>query len=398
MTLKINKIESIVIFLLVASQISTYTIFTLLFPMNDSILQIFKYLCIFLPIIYLFKGFKIEIKMLFVILVFLTSILINDIDPKFNSEIRFITWIVMIAMIGPLFYSYHLNLFKEKLLDTFMYVFMILGGISFIYWALGFPSLGRGHFSGLFGHSMVLAPISSMGVLYSIYKFYKSETIFFKYFYLILFLSNFLALVLSASRSALVAVLIALFIFLIFAKLRYKKFFLFFGVLLGVITNSLISLNLEKSNLTQSIATRGFDNTREILWHDRLLEFKNSPFFGVGFAAQDDKIDGKIGKIGSEEGVIEPGSTYLMILSMTGLLGTISIMIFFSSYIKNLKFWRNNLLKINYKILLLIFFIIHFIAEGYIFSSGSVFAFIFWLLIAVTYPNQYNNLEEGIVK
>lgn len=396
MTLKINKIESTMIFLLVASQISTYTIFTLLFPINDSILQIFKYLCMFLPTIYLFKGFKIEIKMLFVILIFLTSILINDIDPKFNSEIRFITWIVMISMIGPLFYSYHLNLFKEKLLDTFMYVFMLLGTISFIYWLAGFQSLGRGHFSGIFSHSMVLAPISSMGVLYAIHRFYKAETNFLKYFYLILFLSNFLALILSASRSALAAVLIALFIFLIFAKLKYKKYFLFFGILMGIIANSFISLNLEKSNITQSIATRGFDNTREILWHDRLLEFKNNPYFGVGFAAQDDKIKGKIGKRGSEEGVVEPGSTYLMILSMTGLLGTIAIIIFFSRYIKNLKFWKNNLLEINYKILLLTFFIIHFIAEGYIFSSGSIFAFIFWLLIANTYPNQYNNLKEGI--
>lgn len=399
MILKINKIEPLIIFLLVTSQISTYTIFTILFPINDSILQIFKYLCIFLPIIYLFKGFKIEIKMLFVILTFFISILINDIDPKFNSEIRFITWIIMISMIGPLFYSNNLNLFKEKLLDIFMYVFMILGTISFIYWLIGLQSLGRGHFSGVFGHSMVLAPISSMGVLYSIYRYYKSETNFFKYFYFILFISNFLSLVLSASRSALVAVLIALFIFLIFAKVRYKKIFFFFAVLIGIIANNFISLNLEKSNLTQSIATRGFDNTREILWHDRLLEFKSSPFFGVGFAAQNDNIDGKIGKKGSDEGVVEPGSTYLMILSMTGLVGTIAIIIFFSNYIKNLKFWRNNLLEINYKILLLIFFFIHFIAEGYIFSSGSIFAFIFWLLIAVTYPNQYNNnLKKGIIK
>lgn len=390
MTFELNKVKNSIIILLIISQLSNYTILTILFPINPVLIQLIKYTCIFLPIIYLFKGFKIEIKMLFVILVFLTSILINDIDPKFNSEVRFITWIVMIAMIGPLFYSYHLNLFKEKLLDTFMYVFMILGAISFIYWLVGFPSLGRGHFSGLFGHSMVLAPISSMGTLYAIYRFYKAETNFLKYFYLILFLSNFLALVLSASRSALVAVLIALFIFLIFAKLRYKKFFLFFGVLIGIITNSFISLNLEKSNLTQSIATRGFDNTREILWHDRLLEFKNNPFFGVGFAAQDDKIDGKIGKKGSDEGVIEPGSTYLMILSMTGLLGAFTLLIFFSKYIISLSFWKNNLFNINYKILLFIFFFVHFIAEGYIFSSGSIFAFIFWLLVASTYPNSYN--------
>ena len=256
MTFELNKVKNSIIILLIISQLSNYTILTILFPINPVLIQLIKYTCIFLPIIYLFKGFKIEIKMLFVILVFLTSILINDIDPKFNSEVRFITWIVMIAIIGPLFYSYHLNLFKEKLLDTFMYVFMILGAISFIYWLAGLPSLGRGHFSGLFGHSMVLAPISSMGTLYAIYRFYKAETNFLKYFYLILFLSNFLALVLSTSRSALVAVLIALFIFLIFAKLRYKKFFLFFGVLIGIITNSFISLNLGK--LHDSINTLSF--------------------------------------------------------------------------------------------------------------------------------------------
>lgn len=393
MILKINKIESLIIFLLVTSQISTYTIFTILFPINESILQIFKYFCIFLPLIYLSKGFKIEIKMLFVILIFLTSIVINDIDPKFNSEIRFTTWTIMIAMIGPLFFSNHLNLFKEKLLNSFMYVFMILSAISFIYWFVGIPSVGRGHFSGVFGHSMVLAPISAMGVLYSTYKIYISSISLYKYLYFVLFIFNFLSLVLSASRSALAAVIISLCVFLLFAKLKYKKIFLIIIFSIGIIANYLISFNLEKSDLTQTIATRGLDNTREILWHDRLLEFKNNPFFGVGFAAQDDKINGKIGKKGSEEGVVEPGSAYLMILSMTGLIGAIALISFFSKYFLSILFWKNNVNNINYKFLLFIFFLIHFVAEGYILSSGSIFSFIFWLLIATTYPNSFNNKE-----
>ena len=34
-----------------------------------------------------------------------------------------------------------------------------------------------------------------------------------------------------------------------------------------------------------------------------------------------------------------------------------------------------------------------FISEGYLYSSGSLMAFTFWLLIGATYPNNYNKVN-----
>jgi O-antigen ligase len=81
-----------------------------------------------------------------------------------------------------------------------------------------------------------------------------------------------------------------------------------------------------------------------------------------------------------------------MILSMTGIIGVIALLILFSRYLSQIIYLKQNL---NNPILyIFIFFLIHFISEGYIYSSGSLMAFTFWLLIGETYPNYYNKVND----
>ncbi len=173
----------------------------------------------------------------------------------------------------------------------------------------------------------------------------------------------------------------------LFTSIKYKKILLTFIIIFGFFSTQFINININNSDLTNSISNRGIDNTREELWHDRILEFNSSPFFGVGFSAQDNSLKGKLSFNISNDGKVEPGSTYLMILSMTGLLGASALIILFSKYYLYINKLRNA--TSNYFLLIFIFFLIHFIAEGYIYSSGSLMAYTFWLLIGVTYPNSY---------
>ena len=389
--IRLSKLEPIIIFLFIFTQITGLSILVYFVPGLEKILATFKYAIFLLPILYLLKGFYLEWRMLLVIIIFLITILINSIDPIFQAEYRLISWSLLIFAVGPFVFNEYLQNFRRKLLNTLLYTFMIMGSISFIWWILGLPSLGRGHFTGLFTHSMLLAPISSIGSIFAISNFISLNNIKFKFIFIFLFVSNFISLLLSASRGALAGTIIILIVFLIFSKIKFKKTLILLSIIIGFFSLQFINLNLSNNDITQKIANRGTDNTRAELWNDRLLEFSSNPIFGVGFAAQDLKLNGRIGKGANDSGSVEPGSTYLMILSMTGLIGLSSLLILFSKYLGKFKELKYSL--DNPTMLIFLFFLIHFISEGYLYSSGSLMAFTFWLLIGATYPNNYNKVN-----
>ena len=110
-------------------------------------------------------------------------------------------------------------------------------------------------------------------------------------------------------------------------------------------------------------------------WEARMAEFASSPVFGVGFSAQDPNGNDAYDKV---TGTIEPGSSWLCILSMTGVIGLILILgILFSPFI----YLRDHPTPYNTLLFgLFVFFCVAFIAEGYIFAGGSSLCFIVWLI------------------
>lgn len=385
--ISLSRIEPFVIFLFIFTQIAGLSILVYLVPSMGVLVGQLKYLVFLLPILYLLKGFYFEWRMILTIILFLTTILINNVDPIFQAEYRLLSWSLLIFAVGPLIFNEFLQNFRKKLLTSLLYTFMIMGTLSFIWWLVGLPSLGRGYYTGLFTHSMLLAPIASIGSIFAITRLVLTNTKKLKLLFLFLFFSNFIALLLSASRGALAGTILVLILFILFSKIRYKKILILLSIIISFFSLQFVNINLSDSDITQKIANRGIDNTRAGLWQDRLLEFNSSPIFGVGFAAQDLTLDGRLGKGANEEGGVEPGSTYLMILSMTGIVGLFALLILFSKYFTQIIFLKQNL---NNPILyIFIFFLIHFISEGYIYSSGSLMAFTFWLLIGATYPTTF---------
>lgn len=390
--ISLSRIEPFIIFIFIFTQIAGLSILVYLAPSLGSLIGQLKYLVFLFPILYLLKGFYIEWRMILTIVLFLTTILINNVNPIFQAEYRLLSWSLLIFAVGPLFFNEFLQEFRKKLLLSLFYTFMIMGSLSFIWWLAGLPSLGRGHYTGLFTHSMLLAPIASIGSIFAITKIVSTDSNKLKLLFLFLFISNFISLLLSASRGALAGTVLILILFILLSKIKYKKILILLSIIIGFFSLQFVTINLSDSDITKKLANRGVDNTRAELWHDRLLEFDSSPFFGVGFAAQDLTLDGRLGKGADENGVVEPGSAYLMILSMTGIIGVIALLILFSRYLSQIIYLKQNL---NNPILyIFIFFLIHFISEGYIFSSGSLMAFTFWLLIGETYPNYYNKVND----
>ncbi len=406
MTIKVSKLYSFIFYFLIVVEVINASILPMITPIPSSAIALSMYGGMALVFVFYRKGIHINLLMLLVVLSAAISLILNDYDEKFSPVFRLYAWIMLIATVGPLIYNADLVRFRYKLLEGFMVVFMWMGAISFLYWLVGLHSLGRGHFAGLFNHSMLLAPFASMGALYAFYKFInapkrsKKRLLFFT-----LFMFGSMSVLLSSSRIAFIAYMLAFFVYLIFNNFPYRRILMVVVLTLTIAISSQMSDSesegghSDSSSVSGGLVNRGMTNTRDVLWANRLIEFKSSPLYGVGFATQDesiitlDKMYYNI-EFSSKSGRLETGSGYLMILSMTGLLGAISMILLFTKIFISRNFWRRVTIEESYKLALYVFFSVHFIAEGYIYSSGSPLSFIFWLLVGATFPYAKINYKQ----
>ena len=128
------------------------------------------------------------------------------------------------------------------------------------------------------------------------------------------------------------------------------------------------------------LTTKGTNDTRGHLWSARIEEFASSPAIGVGFQQQ------RIYRKDTEEKFLEPGSSYLAVLSMTGTFGAIGFAWLAATVFTSL-FTRTSAIPGEYKDLLrgwTAFFAVHLVIEGYIFACGSLLCFLFWLTVGCT--------------
>ena len=125
-------------------------------------------------------------------------------------------------------------------------------------------------------------------------------------------------------------------------------------------------------------------DSRSILFANRIRELKESPFWGVGFSSI------KYGHV-RDSGTIEPGSSWLAILSMTGIIGFSIFMRIIVDCIKGMG--SNNGIKQKNALLIgvFVFFVCHMFFEGYVFAANSTFFFILWTLIGVSIDGLYQD-------
>lgn len=395
--MKLNKstiIPNFFIFLILFTNIVSVSILTVFINIPSSIIQLVIYGS-YLMILFLYiKNTKINIWLFLLVLFAFISLIVNEYDPKFNAPLRLFLWILVLSTLGPLLFSSTLIKVRTKLLKAFLKTFYITGAISTLFWVFNLPVLGLGSFTGLFIQSMILAPVASIGALYVFQLFIDEKKRNLKNLYLILFLLNTMSVILAASRGALIAFTIGFIILITFINFKFKRIILISLIAtLSIIFyfNEPTTLLNKNNNLLNNLYDKGLKNSRDQLWDARINEFYSSPIFGIGFATQTanyefQKID--------EQGRIEPGSTYLMILAMTGSFGFIAFLIFMFKALSNKYFfYRITKTDVSYSAILG-FFLVHFLIEGYIFSSGSLMGLVFWLLLGVTYPYSNNEMQK----
>lgn len=250
------------------------------------------------------------------------------------------------------------------------------------------------NFSGFTPHPMFLGAVngaSNVVLTYFLIKFRNEERGMLPIgCVLALLIASIYLSVIAASRSALGASLIAMCgIVYLFSESPGKL--IKSGIAIVIIASIVMPLFDSVSGQMRMKADNEENqgNSRSLIWEQRIKEFKSSPVFGIGFATAYDMEKQEV-----VTGTVETGSGWLTILSETGLIGALFIFLMMKrSYVP---IWE---LKDDRGVLVLfacvlIYFCLHSIFEGYLYTPGYSPCLFFWLLIGFFY--EYNEYKYEV--
>ena len=337
---------------------------------------------------------KVEPIALVFIIACALSIVLASPPSFFKSWGRLALFILLFIAVSPLMQSKKARKFRESVLQLTLFISVIVALVSFVFYFLGINFMwgtmtdvvdGVGTFGGLTKHSMVLGPISAIATIYCSYRALVTKN----KLYWLLTMPCMACVLFSASRTALISALCG-FMTMFYvsssgnSRVIMKRLYPIIGILLvsfPLWNGALSGLKIKQQNNVEQLG--GTFGSREAKWDNRLKEFRGSPVWGVGFSACDplnyEDYNQELG------GTVEPGSSWLAVLSMTGLMGFIPFLIIVCGAVR--KVWRNR--KVNQRVALymglVIFLFAHMITEGYVLAGGSLLCFVCWLIIACCY-------------
>ena len=342
---------------------------------------------------------KLNIEMWGIYAVCWLSILLNDIPAIYSAEYRCITFILVTLLVSPAITSEFLAFFRFQMLQYLLKCCIIISVLSFIGRFVGFSMYlaDTGLWCGITAHAMLLGPIAGLSSVTLFYELltqkYPSKVS--NYWRIFAFISSIFCLIGAASRTSIIGVVISL-AYISIKKASFQKFIplVFVCFIVCLFSFSFISStweNIAKKNKNDTYLNL---DSRSSMWEQRIREFKESPFCGIGFSSMKGLHDGN-SVIVAEDGKTEPGSGWLMILSTMGICGGLAFLLLINNTIVRISQVKQE----NFSVLLfalLIFWALEMCAEGFIFASGSVLCFLFWSVIGAVegVTHQRTSLKE----
>lgn len=291
--------------------------------------------------------------------------------------------------------SYEFYQFKVRFLFVSMigYVFTAflnfyahLAGINMRSWSSTSAMID---FSGFTWHGLWLGAacgIANIYILYKFYHFYREGRKSLSFIYLGVLFISILVTVWAGSRSALAASVLGMgcLLMLITENMGNSiKLLIGFGVL-AMLLMPFFEENAERIISKQTYQEKIGKSSRDKLWSERIEEFQSSPLIGVGFGVfgVGDKTHG---------GRTESGSGWLSVLSQTGIIGFLIIVLIMKRAIYPISELRENE-RLAFLTCLLAFLASLTVFEGYLFQSGWYLCLVTWLIVSIL--DDYRYYEE----
>lgn len=321
------------------------------------------------------------------ICVILLSTIINMV-----FDIRPLLYIAILFVSAPFVTSVRWHLYKKKLMHNIFIGFACTVVLSLIAKAMGVNyqvtmRLGESmdlyggvdEFSGFAKFPMWNSAAAAVSMLYFAYLLFRNGDGKYKarLFYVAMFLASMYVCLISASRSAfgLAAILSVVLLKWLSPNFgKVAKYVVVFGII-GVLSFPFFMSSAERMIQKQETQKETGMTSRDILWSQRMAEFRSSPVYGVGFAVQgvgDNQIVGRG----------ESGSSWLAILAQTGIVGFFLALILWCNTFTRVSLIRYDPENILIYVLFL-FFTVHSILEGYMFQGGWYMCVICWMTVGI---------------
>ena len=347
------------------------------------------------------SSLKIELAAILLLLYLLVNVAITRPPAVFNSWTRLALFASVFLFASPLLRSQYIGVYRRKILIGILGFCVVLGIGSFFCYFLGINYMhsqggdmisdyqtSYGGFGGLLVQSISLGMVSGFGMLYILYRALKQPKNERKWYFVAIVVLS-LTVLLSASRTALLSAITGMLVMVYQSNKKNGKFLqvLIVILLVGMLTYPLwedFTTGIESKNSTQM--ELGAYGSRTEKWTARMTEFASSPIVGIGYASVNPSLD-----IVGVGGVIEPGSSWLAILSMTGIIGFILVIMIL---IKPFQYLRTHPTPYNSLLLgLMVYICTHMISEGYIFAGGSALCFMAWLIFGCCNDARYFEMK-----
>lgn len=347
----------------------------------------------FVVVVYGFsRGVRINGLYISYFVYLLVNVALTNPPAVFQSWLRLGLFIGLLLCVGPVLQNDTMRQFR---MQSFKYVLLLgvpLSVISFVCYYLGINFIWSdfshdvnvgGVFSGLFQNSMLLGPVSAVSACYCFWAYFNTKA----KWWLLLFVLSIGVCMFSSSRSAVYGAAIGCMSIILLSNRgsgkRIKQI-----LVIGIIACATFPLwQGALSGISQKNAANesmGEYGSRTEKFESRIEEFESSPIFGVGFAAINP--NGR-DAYNPRTGVVEPGSSWLAVLSMTGVIGFMFIL---TMYVK--AFFAAKRCTSKYGSLfvgLIVYLTFHEMFEGYMMAAGSTLCFISWLIIGVASDLKY---------
>lgn len=345
---------------------------------------------------------KIDIGMTIIYTACILSIFLNYIPYEYQPWMRFTLFVIVTIIASPFIQSDFYDKFRVylfKYIQNFLIIVVILSIPRLVNRYIGFSG-----FEGFTSHSMIMSSTAAMAVVTLLYKLYAKKLS--KVIAIPLMIIAFLCMLLAGSRIALAGCTGGT-IFFLFRVYR-KRMDIFVRIAATIIVAMAITYPLwdsylerieqKNSAINQQTGEVDIFSSRSLIWDQRIREFKESPLVGIGFGyapyvTSYNERTGKATFLETGSGVVEPGSSWLAIMSMTGLIGLLGfIIVWINSIKKCFECEKKDKLWGAYLFAMLIFISIQMIAEGGIYAAGGIDCFYSWIIIGAIYGS-YNILK-----